>query len=162
MSFAFAALKALRSCLSIQSVTLCGHTVKTDDAQIHPDLEALQQCTCNVIVKSLVASKPMPCECPSSFSGAMGTTDIRVHVVLLYGIQRSQWSMTHVPSFQVMLHEQLQKENGGLEDPDVKALIFYGKTQRPEKIFKSQVYLAAPRVSAETMRQDIEKQLCAS
>jgi hypothetical protein len=89
----------------------------------------------------------------------MGTTDIKDHVVLLYGIQRGPWSPMHVPSFQVMLHEQLLKENKNVEDPDVKALIFYGKSEKPQRIFKSQVYLGAPHVSAETMRADIEKQL---
>jgi hypothetical protein len=159
MSFTFAALKALRSCLGMSSVSLCGHVVQTDATQIHPDLEPLVQCSCNVVIKSLVASKPLKCECPKSFSSAMGTNDIKVHVVLLYGIQRGEWTPKHVPSFQMMLHEQLQKENGGLEDPDVKALIFYGKTDRPSKVFKSQVYLGAPRVSAETVRLDIERQL---
>lgn len=159
MSYTFAALKALRVFLDIKSVVLCGHTVNTDSSAIHPDLEGLCQCTCNVVIKSLVASRPMKCECPRSFAGALGTTDIKVHVVLLYGIQKGQWSQTHVPAFQMMLHEQLCKENQGLEDPDVKALIFYGKTQRPDKMFKTQTYLAASRVSGETMRLDIQKQL---
>lgn len=159
MSYTFAALKALRTFLAIKTVTLNGHTIKTDATSIHPDLEPLCECTCNVVIKSLVQSKPMPCECGSSFSRALGTTDIKVHVVLTYGIQRGSWTSTHVPHFQVLLHEQLLKDNQKTEDPDVKALIFYGKTQRPEKMFKTQTYLGAPRVSAETIRLDIQKQL---
>jgi hypothetical protein len=159
MSFTFAALKALRTFLDIRTVHLCGHEVKTDATQLHPDYENLQQCTCNVIVKSLVESKPLQCQCPSSFSKAMGTSDIRVHVVLFYGIQKGPWNPLFVPPSQLMLHEQLKEENGNALLPDLKALIFYGKTERPQKMFKSQVYLASPRVCAETIRADILKQL---
>ena len=54
MSYTFAALKALRTFVGIQTLVIKGHQVETDAAQIHPDLECLCQCTCNVILKSLV------------------------------------------------------------------------------------------------------------
>lgn len=159
MSYAIASLRALKL-VGLSQVTLTTDqgpiVVKTDADSIRPDLAELGPCRCNVLLWSLCSATPGHCQCPRAFANALGPVGPKIHLVLLYGIQRPTTSSAWVPKCHES-HAELASIMA--TETGCQAVLYAGRHKSLKINFKSQQFLSMGHKDREVLLQDFKKQL---
>jgi hypothetical protein len=154
MSYSFAAIKALKALNGQSEVRLSldgqDFLVRTDTDSLRPEIVDLGPCSCNVLLWSLCNSEKAQCICKGSFARALGPVGPKIHLILMYGIQKG-------PTWTPRAHESHSAL--GLSSLGAQKVLFAGRHKTLKINFKSQQFLSMGHKDPEIIRNDFKKQL---